>query len=52
LTSALYGGEWFASRPGRFIPRERALGTHWIGVWVGSRAGPDMVVKRKILSSC
>jgi hypothetical protein len=24
LTSALYGGEWSASRPGRFIPVERA----------------------------
>jgi hypothetical protein len=24
LTSALYGGEWSASHPGRFTPRERA----------------------------
>jgi hypothetical protein len=24
LTSALDGGEWSASRPGRFTPRERA----------------------------
>jgi hypothetical protein len=32
LTSALDGGEWSASRPGRFIPRGRAPGTHWIGV--------------------
>jgi hypothetical protein len=24
-------GEWLALRPGRFTPRERALGTHWIG---------------------
>jgi hypothetical protein len=31
LTSALDGGEWSASRPGRFIPRERAPGTRWIG---------------------
>jgi hypothetical protein len=38
LTSALYGGEWLASRPGRFTPRERAPGTHWIGGWVGPRA--------------
>jgi hypothetical protein len=30
LTSALDGGEWSASRPGRFTPRERALGTRWI----------------------
>jgi hypothetical protein len=32
LTSALDGGEWSASRPGRFTPRERAPGTHWVGV--------------------
>jgi hypothetical protein len=31
LTSALVGGEWSPSRPGRFTPGERALGTHWIG---------------------
>jgi hypothetical protein len=35
LTSALDGGEWSPSRPGRFTPRERAPGTHWIGGWVG-----------------
>jgi len=28
LTSALDGGEWFASCPGRFTPRERGLDTH------------------------
>jgi hypothetical protein len=38
LTSALHGGEWSASLPGRFTPRERAPGTHWIGGWVGPRA--------------
>jgi hypothetical protein len=48
LTSALDGGEWSASRPCRFTPRERALGTHWIGGWVGTRAVLDAVVKRKI----
>jgi hypothetical protein len=50
LTSALDGGEWSASRPGRFIPRERIPGTHWIGGWVGPRAVLDAVVKRKIPS--
>jgi len=35
LTSALEGGEWSASSPGRFTPGERAAGTHWIGSWVG-----------------
>jgi len=34
LTSALDGGEWSALRTGRFIPGERAPGTHWIGGWV------------------
>jgi hypothetical protein len=38
LTSALDGGEWSASRPCRFTPRERAPPTHWIGGWVGPRA--------------
>jgi hypothetical protein len=42
LTSAL-GGEWSASRPGRFTRRKRAPGTHWIGGWVGPRAGLDTV---------
>jgi len=51
LTSVLDGGEWSASRPGHFIPRKRARGTHWIGVWVGLRAGLDAVVKRKIPSA-
>jgi hypothetical protein len=46
LTSALDGGEWSASRPGRFIPKERAPGGG-----VGSRAVLDAVVKRKIPSS-
>jgi hypothetical protein len=31
LTSALEGGEWSASSPGRFTPWERAPGTHWKG---------------------
>jgi hypothetical protein len=49
MTSALVGGEWSDLRPGRFIPRERAPGTHWIGDWVGPRAGLD-VEKRKFLT--
>jgi hypothetical protein len=48
LTSALDGGEWSASRPGRFTPRERAPATHWIGGWVGPRACLDMVSKIKV----
>jgi hypothetical protein len=45
-----WGGEWSASRPGRIIPRERGLCTHWIGGLVGPRAVLDAVVKRKIPS--
>jgi hypothetical protein len=45
LTSALVGGEWPASRPGLFTPGERAPGTHWIGSWVGLRAGLDDMEK-------
>ena len=33
LTSALEGGVWSASRPGRLYPRERP-GTHCTGSWV------------------
>jgi hypothetical protein len=35
--------------PGRFTPGERASGTHWIGGWMGPRAGLDEVERRKIL---
>jgi hypothetical protein len=48
--SALDGGEWSASCPGRFTPRERAPLTHWIEGWVGPRTVLDAVVKRKIPS--
>jgi hypothetical protein len=41
LTSALAGGEWSPSCPGRFTPRENSPGTHWIGGWVDPRAGLD-----------
>jgi hypothetical protein len=36
LTSALGGREWSASHPCLFTP-----GTHWVGGWVGPRAGLD-----------
>jgi hypothetical protein len=48
--TSLHGCEWLASRPGRFTPRERTPGTHWIRGWVGLRAGVDAEVKRKIPS--
>jgi hypothetical protein len=43
LKLALDGGEWSASRPGRFTPA-----THWIWGWVGAKTGMDAVAKRKI----
>jgi hypothetical protein len=46
-TSAIDGGEWSASRHGRFIPGARTADTHWIGGWVDPRAGLDAVMKRK-----
>jgi hypothetical protein len=45
LTSALDGGEWSASRPGRFIPGERDPCTHWIAGWVGPRAVLDTMAQ-------
>jgi hypothetical protein len=50
LDSALVGGEWPTSRPGRFTPGERAPGTHWIGGWVDLRAGLYDFEKRKFLT--
>jgi hypothetical protein len=50
LTSALAGGVWSASRPGRFTAEERAPGTHWTGGWVDPRAGLNDVVKRKLFT--
>jgi hypothetical protein len=50
LILVLVGGEWSASRPGRYTPKERAPGTHWVGGWVGPRAGLDIVEKRKFLT--
>jgi hypothetical protein len=48
LTSALVGVVSFTPLP--LYLRERAPGTHWIGGWVGPRAGLDDVEKRKFLS--
>jgi hypothetical protein len=50
LASALAGGEWSDSRPGRFIAGERVLGTYWIGGWVDPRSYMDDVEKRKFFT--
>jgi hypothetical protein len=51
MTSVLYGGEWSASCPDHFIPKERSPGTNWIGGWVGPRADLGAVENRKDLAS-
>jgi hypothetical protein len=50
LTSALVGGEWSASHHGRFNPRGKSPGTHWIGSWVGPSSGLDDVEKRQFFT--
>jgi hypothetical protein len=49
LTSTLDRGEWSASLPSHFTTGEIVPGTHWIGGWVGSKAGLDAVGKKKVL---
>jgi hypothetical protein len=41
LTSAIDGGKWSVSRPGRFIPSEGLPVTRGIGGWVGPRRCPE-----------
>jgi hypothetical protein len=36
---------------GHFAPGEKASGTHWIGGWVGPRAGLDGVERGLLLPS-
>jgi hypothetical protein len=51
LTSALDGGEWSASRLGRFTPGDTAPNTHFIGGWMGPRAGLDLMEKKSFSPS-
>jgi hypothetical protein len=41
LTSALDGGEWSVSSPGRLNSRERVPGTHWRGGWASHYTHTD-----------
>jgi hypothetical protein len=51
IISALDGGEWSASRPGRALtPGKWTPSTHCTGSWVGPRTGLDTKGRRKILS--
>jgi len=45
LTSALDGGAWLASRPGRFAPGKYPV-SRWMGDWLVSRVSLDAVAKR------
>jgi hypothetical protein len=45
---ALNGGEWSASRPGRFTAGKRVSDSYWIGRWVRPRTGLHEVTKREI----
>jgi hypothetical protein len=38
--------------PAALPPEKEPLVTHWIGGWVGPRAGLDAVMKRKIPNPC
>jgi hypothetical protein len=37
-TKTYWGSGGIASHPGSLIPRERALGNHWKGGWVGPQS--------------
>jgi hypothetical protein len=50
MTSAIAGGEWSISRPGRFNTEENSSGTRCIGGRASPRAGLDDVEKRKFLT--
>jgi hypothetical protein len=49
FNSPLAGGEWLASRPGRFIAGERIPATRWIGGWEDHRTCLDLK-NRKFLA--
>jgi hypothetical protein len=47
-TSAIAGGEWPASFPTHFTPRERVPGTQWLRGWVGPRTSLDDLEKLEL----
>jgi hypothetical protein len=52
LTSALEGGEWSASRPGRALPPGKGPPVPFDRRWVDPRADLDAEARRKILCPC
>ena len=42
-----YFHPWSTSRPHRFASGGKTPGTHWIGGWVGTRAGLDVLERKK-----
>jgi hypothetical protein len=52
LTSALHGVSGQHHAPAALYPLDRAHGTHWIGGWVGLRAGLNAETTGKILCLC
>jgi hypothetical protein len=50
LISALAGGEWSDSRPGRITPGERAPGIRWTGGSVDPRTGLQYMARRTFLT--
>lgn len=38
FTPRRYPGEWSASLPGCFVPKETALIMHWVGGWVSPQS--------------
>jgi hypothetical protein len=52
LTSVLDEGEWLASPLCQMIPVEKAIGNHFIGGWVCSSFGLNIMEKRRISCFC
>jgi hypothetical protein len=50
LISAVVGGKWSVSRPGRFTPGDKFPDAHRKRGWVGPKTGLDDVGKRKFLT--
>jgi hypothetical protein len=48
LTLVTDGGKWSASHPSCFTHREEVPRAQWIEDWMGSRAGLNVVEKRRI----